>query len=124
MESYRLYSEIEQSTDVIGASPHRLIQLLFNKFLVHIALAKTCINDGNIKRKHVAIAKAMDIIVYLKDCIDARDASTQEIAGLLSTVYSFIQTSIFKASIENNIQYLVEVEVAIEPIKSGWDKIG
>lgn len=118
------YSEIEVSTDIMTASNHRLIQLLFGKCLFHIRNAKTHLNNKDIANRNKSIAGANDIITYLRDCLKSDDAKTKKFSDQLHDSYALIQNYLLNAMITNNIEYLELTYSMIETIKSGWDEIG
>ncbi|MHB1947024.1 MAG: flagellar export chaperone FliS [Gammaproteobacteria bacterium] len=123
MESYKVYSEIEVNTEVMTASRHRLIQLLFNRCLEHIKAARVSIRNKEIPKKHKSVSKAMDIIHHLRACLDTGNEETKEISTLLTGIYNFFEKCLIKASLKNDLEYLEHVETVLTSMKSAWDAI-
>jgi|SRR5579883_702950 flagellar protein FliS len=118
------YSEIEISTDVLTASSHRLIQLMFEKCAQHIELSKTYILVNDIPKKLHSISKAMDILEYLRMCLNHQDEKASELSSLLDSLYAYLQKNLVQANANNDIQCLDEAKKILTELKSGWDGIG
>lgn len=118
-----LYSDIELTTEVMDASKHRLIQLLYEKCLQQISFAKNAIVDKDIKRRHQTIAKAGDIVHYLRTCLNFKDDQTKELSSLLDINYVFVEKCLLKATLKNDIEPLDQAHLVLSTIKSGWDGI-
>ncbi len=121
--NYKLYSEIELSSEVMSASAHRLVQLLFNSCLQRIELAKNFMVEKNPKKKCESIEKAMDIVEYLRGCLNHQDQKSQELATLLDAIYAYAQKNLLEAHINDDAVYLEEAKKVIADVKSGWDGI-
>jgi flagellar secretion chaperone FliS len=120
--SYQMYSSIEMDTEVMSASGHRLIQLLLDKSVHEIQSAKMAIQKHDLPKKHAAIARAQDIINYLRACLDFKDA-TNDLAGLLDSIYAFLEKSLLLATLKDDIEFLNQAELVLSNIKEGWDGI-
>lgn len=118
-----LYSDIELTTEVMTASSHRLIQMLIDKCLQQVRLAKTFITEKDIHKKHKAISKAADIINYLRTCLNFDDEKARDLSNLLDSIYIFIEKSLLEASLKNDVWYLDQSETVLTILKSGWDGI-
>ena len=118
-----MYSDIELDTEVMGASPHRLVQMLIDKCLQRIQLAKTAIENKDIKQRHYAISKASETVDYLRLCLNFEDEKARELSQQLDNVYVILQTCLLHATLENNIAYLNTGIIVISNIKEAWDKI-
>lgn len=119
----KAYSEIEITTDVMTASNHRLIELLFNKCLQRIEMAKHFMAEKEFIKKSESIQKAFNIIQHLRQCLNHDDPKTQEIARLLDSLYAYAQSKLFEANMKDNLTYIEEAKKIIVEIKSGWEGI-
>lgn len=119
----QIYKDMQVSTEIETASPHRQIQLLFEKFLEHLQQAKNGILQKNVLQKCQAISKALDIIIYLRSCLDTQSAETKELAQSLSRLYEYFERRLIQANVQMNVEYLQEVEDLMGGIKTSWDKI-
>lgn len=116
------YTDIEASTEVMSASGHRLIQLLFEKFLQQVNLAKTHVNNNARTERNACITRANDIITYLRSCLNFTD-STQEFCNQLDSTYVVVQKCLLNATLKNDVEYLELASMMITNVKSGWDQI-
>ncbi|MDR3476565.1 MAG: flagellar export chaperone FliS [Gammaproteobacteria bacterium] len=122
--SYKEYSNIELSTEIMSASGHRQIQLLIDKCLQHLQAAKIYIQEKQLTKKHEAIAKALDILIYMRSILNFKDQEAVALSTLLNTIYAASEKSVTLANLKNDVSYLDHVETALSQIKSGWDTIG
>lgn len=119
----QLYSDVELATEVMNASKHRLVQMLYERCLQQMTFAKNAIIDKDVKRKHKTIQKASDIIHYLRSTLNLKDETTKELAGLLDLNYTFIEKCLLKATLKNDFEPLDQAHMVLATIKSGWDGI-
>jgi flagellar protein FliS len=118
------YSEIGIATDVMSASGHRLIQLMLDKCLQHIEIAKSHILSKDYIRKGQSISKALDIVEYLRVCLNHSDEKAKKLAEMLDALYAYLQKNLVNANIKNDIQLLDDSKKVLANIKEGWDGIG
>lgn len=121
----RQYAVNSYKTGVIAeieeASPHRLIQMLFEGCLQRIAIAKGAIQRNEIALKGENISKAISIIGGLKTSLDL---SQGEIAANLDRLYDYMERRLVEANLKNEALILDEVAGLIKDVKSAWDVIG
>jgi flagellar protein FliS len=115
------YKEVDIQSEVLTASPHRLIQLLLNKCQQHLNLAIYAVENNNIKQKCLSISKANKIIISLREHLDFERGG--DIAPQLYDLYTFMENHLLEANLSNNPQELREVLVVLNNIKEGWDGI-
>ena len=123
MSSYLDYGDIAVTTDVTGSSPHRLIQLLFEKCLQHINSAKLHIEHHEVGKKIASVNKALDIFGYLRGCLNLDSHHTRELASQLDMLYDYLERIIILANTNNAIAQLDEAATLLSVVKSGWDGI-
>src|SRR5690348_1621261 len=90
------YAEVQLSSDVLSASPRQLINTLFEHGLKQMLLAKTALEENNIHDKCQAISKAIDIISYLRSCLNHEAAP--QLAQQLSELYEYAERQLFYAN--------------------------
>ncbi len=117
------YSDIELDTEVLTASNHRLIQMLLNKCVQHVDQCKSAILAQDTLRKAQSISKALDIIEYLRVCLNHQDARAKNLSGLLDSLYAYLQRQMAQANQTNDLQSLDLANKILMDIKSGWDGI-
>lgn len=115
------YRNMGLHSNVMEASPHRLIQMLMEGALERLATAKGCITRGDIAEKGSLISGAISIIGGLQASLDM-DAGG-EIAANLDALYEYMNGRLLKANASNDVELLDEVARLLLEIKSGWDAI-
>ena len=106
--------------DTQDASPHRLIQMLFEGALMRISLAKGALSRNEISQKGLEIGRAITIIGGLRDSLDL---SQGEIARNLDQLYQYMERRLLDANLKNDVNTLDEVRGLLNDIKSSWDAI-
>ncbi len=107
--------------EIEEASPHRLIQMLFEGCLQRIAIAKGAIQRKEIALKGESISKAIGILGGLRSSLDL---SQGEIATNLDRLYDYMERRLVDANLKNDISILDEVTGLLKEVKSAWDAIG
>ncbi|HDZ55806.1 MAG TPA: flagellar export chaperone FliS [Pseudomonas xinjiangensis] len=115
------YQTVNVNAQVTEASPHRLIQMLFEGGLQRLAQAKGAMEYGNLALKGELIGKAMGIIGGLRDALDSKKGG--ELAANLDNLYSFMLQRLSLANIKNDPAMLDEVAKLLREVKEGWDAI-
>ena len=115
------YLSTRATSSVHGASPHRLIALLFDACHENLAVAKGAIDRKEVKQKADAIKKAMEIIVRLQAALDFEKGG--QIATKLDDPYTFCTNRLALANAINDATMIDEVYRVIAEIKAGWSQI-
>lgn len=123
VHTHEMYNEIELSSDVMTASSHRLIFLLLEKCLHHIKTAKVRLEKRDVAGKGKAISSAMDILDYLRICLNFRDKEALEISSQLDAIYAYLESILLRANIENETSLLDEAYKLLSTIKSAWEEM-
>lgn len=117
--SAQAYSNIGLETQVLSASPERLITLLFEGALSAIAKARLHMQLGNIAERGMAISKAIDIVDSgLKTSVDM-DAGG-ELATYLVASYELILQNLMLANLHADEEKLALAESMLKDLGSAW----
>jgi flagellar protein FliS len=116
------YSSVKVHSSVEAASPHRLIQMLFEGALERIAQAKGAMAQNQIARKGELIGKAIAIVGGLQGSLNDKEGGA--LAANLDDLYDYIVRRLTQANYENNPEYLDECGRLLSEIKTAWDAIG
>jgi flagellar protein FliS len=122
-----LYQEVELQSRVAGASPHRLVQLLYEAALVNLQLAQQLLQltapDGSqIALLERSLVKALHIVMELRDSLDFE--VTSDLPHNLDSLYDYIQRRLLHARLKKDAAAVAECTSLLETLKSGWDAIG
>lgn len=117
----RAYNSIGAQTQVTGASPHRLIQLLMEGALDRLATAKGQIQRSETVNKASTIGKVISIIDGLRVSLD-HDVDT-EMSENLENLYDYMNRRLLISNINNDVFALDEVISLLKELKEAWDAI-
>ena len=115
------YNQVRTHTQVEGAAPHRLIQMLMDGALDKIHLAKGFMERRQIPQKVQHINWALSIIEGLHSSIDLEKGG--DIAQNLDALYDYMQRRLVTANMDNDPAMLDEVAGLLSEIKSAWDAL-
>ena len=122
------YRAVRSHGLVAEASPARLVQIMFEQILEHLATAQGCmarIHDNlpltDVITKGKALGKAIRLIDQLNNTLDMERG--QEIAANLRALYIYILARLTLANVTNDSTIVAEVASLILKVKSGWDQI-
>lgn len=117
----REYQEIKTGSEVEDATPHRLIQLMMERALAKLMLARAHMVDGNIAEKGELIGAAMDIISALQQCLNYK--ADEKLAGNFDALYDYMLRRILLANLNDDPGIVSEVIDLLGEIKEAWDAI-
>jgi flagellar protein FliS len=113
------YARVGVQTGVMGASPHRLIVMLYQGARQAVAQARMHVQQNNIPARGEAITKAIVIVEQgLQQALNKESGG--EIAGRLDALYSYMARRLFEANLEQNEQMLVEVDGLLATLEGAW----
>jgi flagellar protein FliS len=115
------YKKDSLKSDLAGADPHRIIQLLMQGALERLALAKGCIERRDLEGKANVLTRAIEIINALKDSLDR--SYNPELADNLDSLYDYMTFRITEASSKLDNSIIDEVMGLLLQIKGAWDQI-
>jgi len=116
------YQNINTQTGVTDADPHRLIQMLYAGVIEKIAVAKGCIERGDVKGKGEAISKAIGIVGGLQDSIN-HDVDAAQLSDNLSSLYIYVTERLTHANIHDDITSLDDSAKVLKELQEGWNAI-
>lgn len=123
MKALRAYQKVNSHAQISEASPHRLIQMLYEGGLDRLAQAKGALERGDIPQKCLMLTKAIDIITGLRQGLDEEKAEDPASIQQLASLYDYMNTQLLQANISNDPQIIDEVARLLITLKSGWDGI-
>lgn len=117
------YQRVSVETEVSHASPHQLVNLLFQALLRNIGAARLAMQNNAISAKGDYIIKAVRIIDEgLKPALNRKDGG--DLAQNLHGLYGYCVLRLTEANLTNSDAALCDVLRAIEPLADGWKSIG
>ncbi len=107
---------------VEGANPHRLIDMLMERALARIAIAKGHMQRGHVAEKGEHVSGAMAIIDGLRTFLDHEAGG--ELASDLDSLYEYMSRRLLEANMSDEVSILDEVSELVREIRSAWVAIG
>jgi len=118
-----LYQSVKVDTAVAGASPHRLVEMLFEEFLASCSRARGALRAADVAEKGRAIARAVRIIDEgLRGGLNMKDGGA--LALELHDLYGYITLRMTHANLHNDERALEECVRLMEPVRAAWAEIG
>jgi flagellar protein FliS len=124
MRALRQYQKVNSHAQISEANPHRLVQMLMEGGLDRIAQAKGALARGDIAKKGLMLGKAIDIIIGLRDGLDAEKSEDPTYVQQLDSLYVYMTNRLMEANVKNDVSMMDEVLGLLVTVKSGWDAIG
>lgn len=116
------YAQVGLESDVLSASPHRLIVLLFQGADTAIGTALVHLSDGNVTERGRAISKALDIVNNgLLAALDRERGG--ELAERMGALYGYIARLLLKANLHSDAEALQEARRLLKELASAWSEI-
>ncbi|WP_133128876.1 flagellar export chaperone FliS [Legionella nagasakiensis] len=121
MHSVQAYQDVAMYSEVLGASGHRQIQLLFNKLSADVETASKALEQQDIKKKCEAISKAHHIVVFLRGLLAEEEQGRSELEKRLDGIYGYLEAQLFVANNKNDAAALQRCREIINHLNSWWD---
>lgn len=115
------YQAIGARSQLETASPHRLIGLLIERGLDHLAAGKGSIERGEFAAKGEHLGRAIAIIDGLRASLDHEQG--QEIADNLAALYDYMEQRLLAAQVHNSAESVNEVAYLLREIQQSWNQI-
>lgn len=121
IQALQEYTKIGVHSEIEGATPHRLIQMLMDGALMRISKARSSLKKKNIPEKGEFISSAISIIGGLRDSLDHEAGG--KVSENLDSLYEYMSRCLIEANLNNDDTKLREVQNLLMEIKTAWDHI-
>jgi flagellar protein FliS len=116
------YQDVNATTAIDGASPHKLVSLLYATLASEIARARGALARRDVPEKCRAIGKAVRIVDEgLKAPLDMQRGGA--IAENLCDLYDYLIQRLTLANLHNDDAMLAECGRLTQTLREGWDGI-
>lgn len=116
------YNNVHYRANVEVASPHRLIDMLYEGAIERITQAKGAMQFNNVELKGKKINDAVSIVGGLRENLN-KDMGG-DIAENFDALYVYIQRLLFNAHLKNEDHLLDEALGLLVDMRSTWKQIG
>ena len=118
-----LYQAVKVDTGVSAASPHRLVEMLFEEFLASCARARGAIASGEVQEKGRAIGRAARIVEEgLRAGLNLEAGG--QLAHDLHDLYRYVTLRLTHANLKSDAAAVAECIALIQPLHDAWRAIG
>ena len=116
------YRQVGAHSGVENASPHALIQMLFEGLFQSLNAARGAMERGEIEEKGRHLGKAVRILQEgLAAGLDLDKGG--ELAGNLKLLYDYSVKQLTHANVHNDVGLVEEVIGVLQPVAQGWKEI-
>ena len=116
------YGDVDKSSRIAAASPHELVEILFEQLLLRIDRAARCVERGDMAGMFQSRAKASDILNALEESLDFDRGG--EIATALAIVYREASNRLNAANGADAAPMLSSAREIVTEISEAWTEIG
>lgn len=116
------YAKVQYRANIEVASPHRLIEMLYEGAVDRLIQAKGAMQHGNIELKGKKINGAVSIVGGLRESLN--EEAGGELAMNLDGLYVYIQRLLTTAHINNDVSKLDEAITLLSDLRDAWKQIG
>lgn len=120
-EATKAYQQMDTQSQIDNASPHRLIQLMMERALANIGLARSQMNDGKVEEKGNSISDAISIINGLQASLNHK--ADKRMSENFDALYAYMMRRLLEANLQNDDSILDEVAGLLRELKEAWDAI-
>lgn len=117
------YRQVDLNSQVLSASPHGLIGLLYAELRSCLISAKGAMERGDVPGKVRLIGKSMRLLDEgLLAGLDMQAGG--ELAANLHRIYSYCLLRLTQANARSDVAIVDEVLSVLQPVMDGWREIG
>lgn len=123
MQSSKLaaYSSVAAHGGVAANDPHLLVSMLMDGALERIAMARGCLERGDVGLKAALLQRVVAILAELRMSLDLERGG--HLAQNLRELYDYMERQLLRANFENKSGYLDEVSSLLGEIRSAWQAV-
>jgi flagellar protein FliS len=116
------YQSVSVHGNVAAADPHRLVLMLMDGVMERMAVARACIERGDIGRKAKLLHSCVTLLGELRGSLNMHKGG--ELARNLSELYDYMMRQLLRANLESNSDYIKEVSSLLGEVRGAWTAIG
>ena len=112
--AYNTYTQ----NNVEVESPQKLVEMLYEGILRFNTQAKRSIREDNIEKRTYWINRSNAVFIELLNALDIEKGG--DVARYLNGLYSYQLSLLIKANMENNANYLDEINLVMRGLLEAW----
>jgi flagellar protein FliS len=110
-----------QNVQVLTADKLRIVIMLYEGVLRFNKAAQQAIENGQIELRNYNVNRSIAIVTELRDALNMEEGG--DIAQKLLSLYIFSIEHLTSGNLENNVDYIENVNKVFEELKGGWEHI-
>jgi len=115
------YKDVSLSSDINAATPHRLIQMLYEGALGKLAQAKGAIERNEHEKRSELISKTIAITFELSRSLNQEKGG--DLSANLNDLYQYMRAQLMHANVTNSSEKIEEVSALLIELKEAWDEV-
>ena len=115
------YRNLDLHGNVENASPHRLIQMMMERTLAKIAMARAHMQQDEVAPKGRNISDAIAIVEALQASLNHK--ADERMSENFDALYAYMMRRLLEANLHNDEGILEEVAALLRELKEAWDAI-
>jgi flagellar protein FliS len=116
------YAQVGLETGVAAAHPHKLVEMLFDASLGHIAQARDALAAGDRARRGACVSRAVRVVEDgLRASLDHRAGGS--LAAQLDALYEYTVLRLASANASGSPEGLEEAARILAELRDGWRTI-
>ena len=116
------YQSVDMSSRIEGASPHRLVAILFDELLKALDAMAAAVRRGDVAQRGTRQARALSILHGLEGSLDFEKGG--DIADGLNAIYKEARRLTLAGGRANDAEQILQAREMLHEIASAWDAIG
>jgi len=116
------YQSVEISSRIEGATPHQLVQIMYEELLKALDAMAFATSRGDYVQRGERQAKALAILIGLETSLDFDKGG--QIAVDLVAIYREARRQIIAGGREGDARPIIQAREMIQEISAAWDAIG
>jgi len=116
------YQSVSVHGGVANADPHAMVQMLMDAVMERMAIARGCIERGELARQASLLHSCVMIIGELRGSLNLSEGGP--LAQNLSDLYQYMIHKLLLANATSGTGCVIEVSQLMEEVRSAWMAIG
>ena len=116
------YHSVGVHGGVSGAAPHGLVLMLMNAAMERMAIARGCIDRGDMIRKAKVLHSTVTIVAELRNSLNLDEGG--ELAQNLDDLYDYMIRQLMLANAGSDASLILEVSRLLDELRNAWMAIG
>jgi len=115
------YANTYVETAASEATPHKLIEMLYEGVLKHLNLSKFFMEQKNFEKKSEHMNRSLEILNSLRQGVDLEKG--KEVGGNLFDLYDYCYRRAFEGSSKNSVEMVDEVILLMKELDDAWKQM-